>query len=109
MLHSGKRLLEGFLYGSVDDSGQFTGPDILFLYPDLVTGILGTWREGSLVEGRAVDIIAERCHHGLKELRTAPARHGSQVAWSLQVGRGEAGLSLVQLIHYCALICPELP
>ena len=80
-----KRLVEGFLYGKVDDSGRFTGPDILYLYPDMVTGILGTWREGSLVEGRAVDILAERCHHGLKELRTAPARHDSQVTWSLQV------------------------
>ena len=79
------RLLDGFLYGKVDDSGQFTGPDILYLYPDMVTGILGTWRDGSLVEGRAVDVLAERCQHGLKELRTAPARHDSQVTWSLQV------------------------
>ena len=51
----------------------------------MVTGILGTWSQGSLVEGRAVDVLAERCHHGLKELRTAPARHDSQVTWSLQV------------------------
>ena len=80
-----KRLAEGFLYGKVDDLGRFTGPDILYLYPDMVTGILGTWRDGSLVEGRAVDITAERCHNGLKELRTAPARHNSQVTWSLQV------------------------
>ena len=79
------KLLEGFLYGKVDDSGRFTGPDILYLYPDMVTGILGTWSQGSLVEGRAVDVLAERCQHGLKELRTAPARHDSQVTWSLQV------------------------
>ena len=77
--------MEGFLYGKVDDSGRFTGPDILYLYPDMLTGILGTWSQGSLVEGRAVDVLAERCHHGLKELRTAPARHDSQVTWSLQV------------------------
>ena len=80
-----KRMVEGFLYGKVDDSGMFTGPDILYLYPDMLTGILGTWREGRLVEGRAVDVLAERCQHGLKELRTAPARHDSQVTWSLQV------------------------
>ena len=80
-----KRLLEGFLYGEVDESGRLTGPAILYLYPDMVTGILGTWREGRLVEGRAVDILAERCQHGLKELRTAPARHNSQVTWTLQV------------------------
>ena len=80
-----KRLLEGFLYGEVDESRRLTGPAILYLYPDMVTGILGTWREGRLVEGRAVDILAERCQHGLKELRTAPARHNSQVTWTLQV------------------------
>ena len=77
--------MEGFLYGQVDDSGRFTGPDILYLYPDMVTGILGTWSDGRLVEGRAVDILAERCRDGLKELRTGPARYNSEVTWSLQV------------------------
>ena len=77
--------MEGFLYGVVDDCGRFTGSDILYLYPDMVTGILGTWSHGSLVEGRAVDILAERCRDGLKELRTRPARHNSEVTWSLQV------------------------
>ena len=105
-----KRLVEGFLYGKVDDSGRFTGPDILFLYPDMVTGILGTWREGSLVEGRAVDILAERCHHGLKELRTAPARHDSQVTWSLQVSLAHFATILIVWSRLTGerLLCPTI-
>ena len=62
--------MEGFLYGEVDSSGAFTGPDILFLYPDLVTGIRGRWREGSLVAGTAVDVLAERCNVGNIQLYT---------------------------------------
>ena len=29
-----ERLLEGFLYGELDTAGTFTGPDILYIYPD---------------------------------------------------------------------------
>ena len=53
--------MEGFLYGQLDSEGRFTGSDILFLYPDLVTGIRGSWREGVLLSGTAVEVLAERC------------------------------------------------
>ena len=56
-----QRLVEGFLYGQLDSEGRFTGSDILFLYPDLVTGIRGSWREGVLLSGTAVEVLAERC------------------------------------------------
>ena len=29
-----ERVLEGFLYGELDTAGTFTGPDILYIYPD---------------------------------------------------------------------------
>ena len=106
-----KRLAEGFLYGKVDNSGRFTGPDILYLYPDMVTGILGTWRDGNLVEGRAVDVLAERCHHGLKELRTAPAHHDSQVTWSPQVSPAltfETFLIISSRLTGVRLLCPTI-
>ena len=37
----GKRLVDGFLYGRLDQAGEFTGAEITFLYPDLLTGIRG--------------------------------------------------------------------
>lgn len=58
--------MEGFLYGQLDSEARFTGSDILFLYPDLVTGIRGSWREGVLLSGTAVEILAERCKVTLK-------------------------------------------
>ena len=34
----GDHSIDGFLYGRVDRRGRFTGSDITFLYPDLLTG-----------------------------------------------------------------------
>ena len=64
-----ERLLEGFLYGEVDNDGKFTGDEITFIYPDLLTGLHGKFRDGEVVEARAVDIVAERCQQGVKEIK----------------------------------------
>ena len=47
-----ERDLEGFLYGDLDDKrGRgFTGEGILYLYPDLVTGLRGRFSAGEAVE-----------------------------------------------------------
>ena len=34
-----RRILEGFLYGEVNSHGQFTGDNITYVYPDMVTGL----------------------------------------------------------------------
>ena len=36
------RKLNGFLYGKVDSIERLTGSDVLFVYPDFETGLLGT-------------------------------------------------------------------
>ena len=64
-----ERMLEGFLYGEVDLEGKFTGDEITFLYPDLLTGLHGKFLDGEVLEARAVDIVAERCRQGIKEIR----------------------------------------
>ena len=64
-----ERMLEGFLYGEVDHEGKFTGDEITFLYPDLLTGLHGKFVDGEVQEARAVDIVAERCQQGIKEIK----------------------------------------
>ena len=80
-----KRENEGFLYGQTDAEGKFTGEDIIFIYPDLLTGIRGQFRNGNLVSGSAVDIIGERCLDGLKEIEVRPAKHDPNVIWRKEV------------------------
>ena len=63
------RMLEGFLYGEVDQEGKFTGDEITFIYPDLLTGLHGKFVDGEVLEARAVDIVAERCQQGIKEIK----------------------------------------
>jgi len=60
---------EGYLYGQSDQYGSFSGESILFLYPDFQTGIFGRFAAGVLVEGREVQVTAERCNQGFKELQ----------------------------------------
>ena len=43
-----ERVHEGFLYGKVDKKGEFTGDDILYIYPDFETGLRGTFRKGQV-------------------------------------------------------------
>jgi len=42
----------GWLVGQVDQNGQFSGPNIAFLYPDFSTALFGTYANGVLVKAR---------------------------------------------------------
>ena len=53
----------------VDNEGKFTGEDITFIYPDFLTGLKGTFVNGVLEHATAVNIVAERCVAGIKELK----------------------------------------
>ena len=64
-----ERMLEGFLYGKVDKEGKFSGDEITYIYPDLLTGLHGKFLDGEVLEARAVDIVAERCQQGIKEIK----------------------------------------
>ena len=41
---------QGWLYGQVDHKGRFTGDEIVFLYPDLSTCLLGKFEDGVMKE-----------------------------------------------------------
>ena len=75
-----KRVLDGFLYGKVNDEGRFTGDQITFIYPDFLTGLRGTFVNGVLEHATAVDIIGERCVDGIKELKLEASKDVS-VTW----------------------------
>ena len=77
-----ERMLEGFLYGDLGDGGRrgFTGTDLLFIYPDLETGLRGRFEAGEAVAVRAVTVTSERCRQGVKELRTR--ERGAATTWT---------------------------
>ena len=75
------RRLDGFLYGLVDQEGRFTGDDLTFIYPDLLTGLRGMFVNGVLQQARAVDVVSERCAGGKKELIMEPSDNDSDVVW----------------------------
>ena len=64
-------MLEGFLYGKVNETGSFTGNDIIYIYPDFQTGLRGQFEDGFVVAARPVSIIGERCQDGIKEILTS--------------------------------------
>ena len=65
-----ERILEGFLYGDLEDGGRFTGDDLIYIYPDLETGLRGRFVDGEAVAVRSVLLTSERCNQGLREVRT---------------------------------------
>jgi hypothetical protein len=82
-------LTQGWLYGPVDPQGHFTGPSITFLYPDLLTGLRGAFREGALEAAVEVEVVAERCRHGLKELQMV--ERGEGFRWPAALSRSAGG------------------
>ena len=61
----------------------FLGEDIKFLYPDMETVLVGNFRNGTMLAAKPSKIIAERCNHGMKEIRIAsPKPHATTVRYS---------------------------
>ncbi len=73
----------------MDQSGRFTGDKITFIYPDLRTGLRGSFSNGRLVEATEVRIVAERCRGGLKELLFAPPSKRRKIAGGVPLWRCE--------------------
>ena len=80
----GGEIFHGFLYGKVDSSGTFTGDNIVFIYPDLLTGLQGRFRNGELEEAQAVKIVAHRLNNGVQELRFVKTKP-KYVTWTRDV------------------------
>ena len=45
--------------------------DIIFIYPDMRTVLVGQFEDGIMIQGRSAKIIAERCNDGIKEIKFA--------------------------------------
>ena len=54
----------GWLTGQVDGAGDLTGHNIAFLYPDLVTGLLGQFRRGVALSVRPASVSGVRIPAG---------------------------------------------
>ena len=64
-----KGLLGGaWIIGKVDSKGEFTGDDIAYVYPDLETALVGTFKNGLMIKARPAEIIGEKCENGIKIL-----------------------------------------
>ncbi len=61
----------GFLYGPLDERGEMSGDNIVYVYPDLKTVLVGNFSANVMLGARASKVVAERCHSGLKVLRLA--------------------------------------
>ena len=86
---NGRNINDGLLYGEVDSEGRFTGDNITYVYPDLRTGLRGTFRDGELVAGTEVRIVATRCRGGLKELLLVEGSATEDSGESLTIWRRE--------------------
>ena len=47
----------GYTVGKVDDSGELTGDDIAYIYPDFQMAIRGKFIEGELIEGYQCEVV----------------------------------------------------
>ena len=47
------------------------GDDIIYVYPDMETVLVGRFEGGSMKGARKSKIIAERCNKGIKEIKVA--------------------------------------
>ena len=73
--------MDGFLYGVVDHHGEFTGDNITFIYPDFLTGLRGTFVNGVSQNATVVNVVAERCNNGVKELKIMPSKYDKDILW----------------------------
>ena len=56
-----------YLYMSVTEIEK----DMVFVYPDMKTVLVGKFENGVMLEGRPSKIYAERCNDGIKEIKVA--------------------------------------
>ena len=59
------------MFGPVDCDGEMTGGGIVYLYPDLVAGLKGSFRKGKMVFGRKIDVLRAWLVKGNLELEVS--------------------------------------
>ena len=60
-------------------SGTEVEKDMVFIYPDMKTVLVGEFKNGVMLEGRTSKIFAERCNDGIKEIKVATPLRDSPV------------------------------
>ena len=48
--------------------------DMVFIYPDMKTVLVGKFEGGIMLSGRPAKIVAERCNDGIKEIKLSAVR-----------------------------------
>ena len=55
------------------------GDNIVFLYPDMETVLIGRFENETMVAAKPSKVLAERCHQGIKEIRVARPKVGAPI------------------------------
>ena len=48
-----------------------TEKEMIFIYPDMKTVLIGQFENGLLMQGKPAKIVAERCNDGIKEIKVS--------------------------------------
>ena len=59
----------GYIYGSVNAKGDFTGDDIAFVYPDFKTAFVGRFEKGIMIHARESEVTGVKMRNGIPELK----------------------------------------
>ena len=49
----------------------------MFVYPDMVTVLIGSFENGTMIAAKSSKIVEERCHNGVKEIKIAKPKENS--------------------------------
>ena len=64
---------EGWLYG-MEENGEMTGDNMVYLYPDMFTAMVGRFVKGKMVMAREGRVAAVRCRNNMMEIKYAVVR-----------------------------------
>ena len=68
----------GALYGPVDCDGELSGEDVVYLYPDLTTGMKGFFRREKMMFGRRVDVVRAWLSNGNLDLEVSSPKKNAE-------------------------------
>ena len=60
----------------INDDIKLIGDNIVFIYPDMETILVGRFEKGEMVAAKESKIVKERCNKGIKEIRIATPNVG---------------------------------
>ena len=58
---------------------KISGNDIIFVYPDMKTVLIGKFNDGEMISAKRSKIIKERCRLGIKEIKVANPKNASPI------------------------------